>query len=64
MNDYIYEKTGHQFMPTGRNLDELARKLGFPPGSINHKKLRYLVAMDDWETVAKWAMPLLYRAGE
>lgn len=62
MNDYIYNKSKETFMPVGTNLDVFAKQ--YDMTGINHKQLKILMALDDWPTIATWAMPLIKTAGQ
>lgn len=65
MNEEVYNKTG--MSPSGANLDALMSgmiKNGLMISKISHSKLKMLIAMDDWGTVAKYAAPAIMKFGE
>lgn len=46
----------------GKDLSEFAKAHGI--NGIKNKKLRELVLLDDWGTIAKWAIPMIEKGGE
>lgn len=63
-NDYIASKTG--FVPTGANLDKVLMYLksqGVSVDGLNHTRLRQLIMLDDWSSIAATALPLIIKHG-
>jgi len=52
-----------KIMPTGDNLNKIMTRWNLPQGSISHKKLRELLALDDFGTIAQHAIPLILEHG-
>lgn len=46
------------FMPSSENLQLVLDHFGIKD-KISHKKLRELLIIDDWATVATWAWPYI-----
>jgi hypothetical protein len=61
LNELTMEKAG--FLATSQNITKLMSKLGVDPKSITHKKMKELIVLDDWGTIAKWAVPMIVQHG-
>jgi len=59
INDAVFDKT--QMMPTAQNLEHLKQSLGLD--KITHRKLKELILLDDWASIAQQAMPYILEYG-
>jgi hypothetical protein len=51
------------FMPSAENLGLILKHFNVTD-KMSHRKLRELLMIDDWTTVAKWAWPYVQKYGK